>query len=81
MIIFPRGRRIEQRALANLAAALTVQPLAQHLTEDGFALAPVRAPHGLTNGELIYRLTWRKREENATITVRTTVRLHAPQTA
>jgi hypothetical protein len=45
------------------------------MIESGYALHPVRAPRGLARGELVYRLTWSKTEENATLTVRATVRL------
>lgn len=72
------GRRIGRRAAAELLHAVQQHELGALMMAQGFVLKPVRAPRDLTNGDLVLRLTWSKTEANATITVRSTVRLHPP---
>lgn len=79
MIVVCNGRRMARQAFAALATAIGQLPLSELMQREGYTLQPVRAPRGLTNGEVVLRLTWSKAEANATIVVRSTVRLRAPK--
>jgi len=79
MIITCRGQRINGAAVAELIAALTIEPVSNVLKREGFTLKPVRAPKGLNNGRLTLRLTWTKTDGDCSFTVRQTVTLQQPR--
>lgn len=73
------GHRLGREEAAGLMADAQQSQLGALMRSLGYTLQPLRAPRGLTNGQVIIRLTWSKREANAVMTVRTTIRLHAPK--
>ena len=73
------GQRLSARALSELMSAVGQSELGALMRELGYTLSPPRAPRGLHNGDLVVRLTWWRAEANATITVRSTVRVRAPR--
>ena len=79
MILTCDGRRMPPQAVASLITAINQLPLSDLMQREGYTLNPVHAPRGRTNGDLVLRLTWSKAEANATIIVRSTVRLRAPK--
>lgn len=81
MIIVCRGQRIDGNAVADLVAALSLEPVSEVLRREGFALRPVRAPKRLNNGRLTLRMTWTKTDGDMSLTVRQTVMLHQPRIA
>lgn len=72
------GQRLTDRAASALLAELGEHGMMDAMQGLGFRLKPVRAPKGLTNGNLVLRYAWEKRDGNVRTVIRGTVILEAP---